>query len=259
MFSDVEERGDETGLAIDSDSILFLSCYKYREDFNIELAYMEFCKRIGAIERACYEEVVGLTEIVLCFTAKKNFRHQIYDAYKANRQQNVDEDSRLLREHTKQLKMLCVERLRGIVSVSNKVEADDWVIDYSRKGYILAAIDSDVKNQSLTKVFDYKKNIWFEGLTEKEINHNILLYAMIGKSKDGVKGIRLFGKVKATKFMEELVDGTKTMVEYVDMFETPEDCLLNCRLVSLGQWKDEKLELMSMEDVFELGNSLLPF
>ena len=131
MFDEIDERQEETGLAIDADSLLFKACYKYREDFNIEMAYMEFCKRIGQIERACYDEVIGLTEIVICFSTRKSFRNTIIDTYKANRGKNVTPDMQLLRDYSKQLKLLVVDRLKHMVKASNVFEADDIVIPVS--------------------------------------------------------------------------------------------------------------------------------
>ena len=89
MCDNVEERAEETGLAVDADSMLYLSCYKYRDDFNIELAYLEFCKRLGSIERACYDEVTGLTETIICFSTRKSFRNTILENTSVNHRVNI--------------------------------------------------------------------------------------------------------------------------------------------------------------------------
>lgn len=256
MFDEIDERQEETGLAIDADSLLFKACYKYREDFNIEMAYMEFCKRIGNIERACYDEVAGLTEVIICFSTRKCFRHTVLDTYKANRGKNVTDEMKLLRDYSKQLKLLVVERLRPMVNASNVFEADDLVIQYADKGYLVAALDKDVINASKTKCFNYDTNLWTPELTEMDINRWYILQSIMGDSTDNIAGVKGMGKVKAETFVSALFDGEKTIDDYVELFATPEDCLISNRLVRMNQYEDGKLKLASMEDVL---NSIYPF
>ena len=256
MFDEVEERLDETGLAIDADSILFLSCYKYRDDFNVELAYMEFCKRLGAIERECYNQVTGLTEIIICFSTRKSFRHKIADTYKANRERNSTPESKLLGGHVRELKKLVASRLKVMVEASNVWEADDIVIQYADKGYICAAIDKDVIHASKTKCFNYKTNKWTDECTEMDINRWYILQSIMGDSSDGIAGVKGMGKVKAEAFVVELFDGEKTADDYVELFETPEHCLTTNQLVRMNQYEDGKLKLATMEDIL---NSIYPF
>ena len=256
MFSEVEERLEETGLCVDADSILFLSCYKYREDFNIELAYLDFCKRVGSIERACYDEVVGLTEIILCFSTKKSFRNQILDTYKAHRRTNETPESISLGENVRQLKRLTAERLKPMVKASNVFEADDLVIQYADKGYVVAAIDKDVIHASKTKCFNYKTNQWTPECTEMDINRWYILQSIMGDSSDGWNFVQGMGKVKAEKFVQELFDGDKTIDDYVELFETPEHCLLANRVCRMNQYDGSKLKLCTMEDIIQ---SVYPF
>jgi 5'-3' exonuclease len=256
MFDEVEERLEETGLAIDADSLLFKACYKYREDFNIEMAYMEFCKRVGIIERACYDEVAGLMEVIICFSTRKCFRHTVLDTYKANRGKNSTPEGDLLREHTKQLKLLVVDRLKPMVDASNVFEADDLVIQYADKGYLCAALDKDVLNATKTKCFNYDTNKWTPELSEMEINRWYILQSIMGDTADSIVGVKGMGKVKAEAFVEALFNGEKTFDDYVELFTTPEDCLVTNQLVRMNQYEGKKLKLATMEDVLQ---SIYPF
>lgn len=113
LLSDICDREDEGKIAIDADSILYLSCWRYKDDWNIELAYFDFCERIGTIKTACYEKVCSLTEVVLSFTSKTNFRYDLYPDYKANRKTD-DEKANLLNARVKELKVLIYTRLGGV-------------------------------------------------------------------------------------------------------------------------------------------------
>jgi 5'-3' exonuclease len=78
----------------------------------------------------------------------------------------------------------------------------------------------------------------------------------MGDSTDSIQGVKGMGKVKAEKFVEELFAGEKTADDYVELFETPEECLLMNRLARMNQYDNGKLKLASMEDVL---NSIYPF
>lgn len=256
IFEEVEERDEETGLAIDADSLLFVSCYKYRDNFNLEFAYLEFCKRLGAIEKACYEQVNGLTEIVICFSTRKSFRNQILDTYKANRERNSTPESKLLGENVRTLKKLVVERLKPMVKASNVFEADDLVVQYADKGYLCSAIDKDVIHASRTKCYNYNKAEWIDGKDDQDINRWYLIQSITGDTSDGFIGVKGMGKVKAEAFVDEVLDGTKTFDEYVELFTTPAECLLMNQVVRMNQYEGSELKLITIE---EIHDSIYPF
>ena len=237
--------------------MLFLSCYKFRDDYNIEFAYMEFCKRIGAIERASYDVAMGLTEVLICFSTRKSFRHQILDTYKANRERNATEETKVLSDRVRTLKRLIFERLKPMIRASNVFEADDLVVQYADKGYLVASIDKDVINASQTMCFDYKNNKWLDAKDEVDIRRWYIMQSIMGDSSDGISGVKGMGKVKAEKFVTRLFDGEAKADDYVELFETPEHCLMLNRLVRMNQYDSKgKLKLISMEEVLD---SIYPF
>ncbi len=256
MFEEVDEREESNSLAIDFDSVLYLSAYKYRENFDAEKAYMEVCKRLGAIERACYDKVANLDMVVLCLSTKSNFRHKILSTYKEGRSRSATPDSIELGKNVKALKMLVVDRLKDMVKVNNVVEADDWTNMYARKGWLISALDKDVVNSSPSDCYNYKTGKWIDGKDESDINRWYILQSIMGDSGDSIQGVHGMGKVKAEKFVNELFDGDKTADDYVELFETPEHCLITNRLVRMNQYVDGKLKLVGMEDVL---NSIYPF
>ena len=232
-----------------------MSCYKYRNDWNLELAYFDFSGRVKSIERECYDIATGVEDIVLCFTTKTNFRYDIYPAYKANRKKEKTEEAKLLAERVKELKTLVYDRIKPMCKASSKVEADDLVIMYANKGYLISAMDKDVVNQSPTKCFDFKKWAWIDGKSEMEINRAILTQSIAGDSTDNIKGVKGMGEKKAEKFIDELLNQDKSFDDYVNLFETPEDMLLNVQLVNCHQWNG-KLKLSTVDDVY---NMMIPF
>ena len=257
LLDEVEEQKDEGKLVIDYDSIIFLSCYRYREEQDDELAYMDACKRIYAIEREVYTRY-KLTEIKLAMTSSTNFRYNLYPEYKQNRNEK-SEDAEILSKYVKRVKKLVFDRLKPILLCDNVFEADDWAVEYSKRGYIVSAMDSDIVGQSRTPVFNFHSKHWkfvHDGLDEITIAKNIFIDSIAGKSKDNVKGVKGLGKVKATTFVEEMFDGKKSFGDYVDLFPTPEDMLLSYSLCDCGQIEDGKLKLVSVKDI---ENRICPF
>ena len=253
----VDSRLDSCGVIVDSDSLVFKACYHFKDKWNIELAYFDFAEQIGSIRSAMYTKTKKIDELLIALTSSTNFRYDIYPDYKLNRK-TPDDDSKLLRSHVKELKELILKRVKQVVLVDVRYEADDWMYYYSELGYLLSAIDSDVKNSSLMPVYDFNKSEWFEPLDTKQIDRNILIYAMAGKSKDNVKGVKGIGLVNATKFVDSVNNGDKTINDYIDKFLTPDDCLMNVRLVSLKQiGENRQLELHTVEDMFSMFD--IPF
>ena len=251
LLDEIDDREDEGNIIIDADSLLFSSCYQFREDFDIELAYANFFERIGNIRTEAYNQVIKLNELKIAFSTKKNFRHKLYKDYKANR------ESTELSDNTKKLKSLIWERCSKIVEASNIWEADDIVIQYADKGWLISAIDKDVVNASPTKCYDYKKGKWNKPNTQDDIDRWYLIQSIAGDSSDNIKGVKGMGVVKATSFVDKLLAGKKEFSEYVDLFETPEDCLLSNQLVRMNQYdEDGKLKLCTIHDI---SDSISPF
>ena len=140
---------------------------------------------------------------------------------------------------------------------SNILESDDICIQYADKGYMVAAIDKDIVNASPTKCFNFKKNTWTEGNSKEDINRWYLIQSIAGDTSDNIKGVKGMGMVKATKFVDELLEQKKDFNDYINLFDTPEECLLMSRLVRMNQYDENgKLKLLTIE---ELIDSINPF
>lgn len=257
LLKDIVDREDEGSMFVDADSILWSSCYLYRDSWNIELAYMNVIERIGNIRTECYNQVIKLNELLIGLTSKTNFRYTLYSDYKATRSNNESEDNKLLRERVSLLKRLVYERLKPIVRISSVFEADDLLIQYADKGYITASLDKDCINASPTKCFNYKTNKWNKANSQEDINRWYLIQSIAGDVSDNIKGCKGMGMVKATKFVDELLNQEKTYNDYINLFDTNEDCLLSNRLVRLNQYDSNgNLKLIGIEEVIE---SIIPF
>ena len=235
------------------DSLLFSSCFEYRDKWNIELAYMNFVGRVEAIKRELYKKVTRVDDVVICFTAKTNFRYDIYPEYKATRGKYNKPEDDLLSERTKELKKLIYERIKPICKASNIVEADEIVIDYANRGYYISAIDKDVVNQSPMDCFNYKKWEWIEGKSKEDINRNILIQTIQGDTSDNINFVKGYGAKKATEFVDSLLKGGKTFEEYVNLFDTPHDCLTANRLINMHQYNGE-LKMVEIQDIADICN-----
>ena len=250
LLQDVDDRAEELNLAIDADSILYLSSYKYRDNWDMELAYFDFVGRVTAITREAFNKAQMINETVLCFTSKTNFRYDIYPSYKANRDKKQDNEAVKLREYVKRLKKLVYTRVKPMCNVNAIVEADDLCVMYSHKGYLISAFDKDVISQCVTPVLNYKTMKWaHDGLTTEQINMNSLIQSIQGDTTDNIKGVNRMGAVKATNFVEALFDGLNSFDDYVSLFTTPEDMLLSNRLVNMSQYKSGELVMLEVKDI----------
>ena len=259
---DLEKRN----VAFDTDGIIFLSAYKYRDEpNNEEVIYADVFMRIQSIEAEIWKSY-AVDKTILALTSKKNFRHELTDKWKQDRVKNEEDmnDKQLashrealrLRKMVSHTKVLLRERMASspnyTIIVNNVSEADDIVIDLAnREGYLVVAMDSDVINQCPTPVFNYHKSHWkweHEGLEYDAIFKSII-HSTITGGHNGSFGVKGMGKVGAVKFIDKLVSGEKGLEDYVNLFETSDDCLVNFRVASCRQVIDGKVKLASINDI----------
>ncbi len=84
LLDGVEEQKEKRNVVYDSDGIIYLSCYKYRDTDNIELMYADFWMRIHSIEAEIWKNY-AVDKFVIAITSKKNFRNDLTDKQKADR------------------------------------------------------------------------------------------------------------------------------------------------------------------------------
>ncbi len=267
LLNEVQSQDlEKHNVAFDTDGIIFLSAYKYRDEpNNEEVIYADVFMRIQSIEAEIWKSY-AIDKTVLAMTSKKNFRHKLTDKWKADRVKDESEmndkqleahrEAQKLRKLVSHTKGLLTKRMRSspnyMVRVNNLSEADDIVIDLARQaGYLVVAMDGDVIHQCPTPVFNYHKKHWkwmHEGLEPDEIFKSII-HSTITGGHNGSFGVKGIGKVGADKFIEQLVSGEKGLEDYVNLFETPDDCLVNFRVASCSQVVKGILELHTIQDI----------
>lgn len=269
LLEEVEEQGEKASVVYDSDGILYLSCYKYRDTDDLELIYTDFWMRIKSIEAKIWE-TYEIEETVIALTSKKNFRHDLTDKWKADRkakpesemtekQLEAHKESKKLRELVSKVKGLMHKRMSSSayynVSANELTEADDTCIDLAHKGWLVVSMDSDVIHQSPTPVFNYHKKHWnWQGDNSYEDIFYSIVHTTITGGHNGSFGVKGKGKVFADKFIEEIKVGDKSLVDWSDLFSTPEEAVLNWRVADCNQVKDGVLHLHTIEtigDMFE--------
>jgi len=270
LLTDVEGTLEERDVIFDADGILYLGCYKFRDSGNIEDMYINFWQRIKTMEMEIWKRYT-IKNTIISFTSKHHFRMDLApDLYKKDRekkdvktltekQAKAQAEKLKLRDFVSQVKKLCYDR-RGegySIMIDNKIESDDRVVDYvNNKGYLPICVDSDIKESIMTECFDYKKWKWIDNeKTEMDINFNTIMRSIVG-THNGTKGVVGLGEVKAKEFVDKLFEGEKDFNDYVNLFPTPEDMLLNYRLVDMSQYKSGKLV---MADVKGIADSICPF
>ena len=257
---DLEKRN----VAFDTDGIIFLSAYKYRDEpNNEEVIYADVFMRIQSIEAEIWKSY-AVDKTILALTSKKNFRHELTDKWKQDRVKNeADMDEKQLASHREATKLRnLVSHTKGLLAkrmvsspnynviVNNIAEADDTVLDLANSyDYLVVSMDSDVISQCATPVFNYHKKHWcwvHDGRDEAEIFKSIIHTTITG-GHNGDFGIKGKGKVFANKFIEQLESGEKGFEDYISLFETNEDCLMNFQVASCRQIIKGSLHLHTIQ------------
>lgn len=224
-------------LAIDADSILYKSIWRVKDNFDLEVAYLDFCGEICKIRSAVFEkfpyEKGDTINYEIVFTEGSNFRYDIFPQYKANRTDKM--------EGIDDLKNLIKSRLPNIVIPTN-AEADDYVIS---RNCLVAAIDKDVLKACQYYSYNYNKNVWLEPNEPSDIEEWYLFQALMGDSTDGIPGAPGIGKVKAAPIAKSLVNGSIDWENYCAFFEYPYMATICNQLVRMNQW-DHKTEQLAL-------------
>ncbi len=117
-------------------------------------------------------------------------------------------------------------------------EADDVVCALGRRGYIVSAIDKDVVNQTVGKVWNYNKQTWVE-TTEDYVRYYKYYQAICGDPGDGYKGVPGVGPKGCEEVISvgmselELFDATLACYESKGM--GLQECLATLRLADMHQ------------------------
>ena len=257
---------ESKNVVFDSDGILYLSCYAHVDSGNLELMYADFWSRIGSVTNELFK-VYKIEKTVIALTSNKNFRDEITDLWKADRatkdpSQMTDKQlaasikSESLRSYVYETKKLVLDRIpRDIVTISEVAEADDIFIDLcNNQNYIGVAMDSDCIKQCKSPVFNYHSKHWkwvHQGLDDKSILQHIIYETIVG-GHNGSFGIKGKGKVFANNFVLDLVHHDDPYAQWKMLFPTEEEALLNYRVTDCSQVINDKVSLVSLEDIENL-------
>ena len=268
LLEEVTEQKDSVNVIHDSDSIAYLSVFRFLDTEDVELMYADFWMRIKTIESEIWREY-EVDDVIISLTSRKNFRNDLTDDWKGNRKDKDEKEltekqiesqrkARDLSDYVAKLKRLLFERMSKSkqyrVMVDSVQESDDRMIDYMSNGWIGVSVDGDIHKQfpSGSRCFNnHKKHwCWIEANTDDDIFFHIIAETISG-GHNGNTGVKGKGKVYAAKFCKELEVGDKSFTDWIDLFPTPNEALLNYRLVSLDQVKNGKLRLITIEELSE--------
>jgi len=268
ILDNIEEQKEKRNVVFDLDGVIFLSAYRYKNTENIELIYADLWMRIASIEAEIWKSY-GVDNVVLAMTSKKNFRHDLTDKWKADRVKDISTmnekqleahtEATKLKDYVSQVKVLLNKRMASSPSykivVNQIAEADDTFIDLcNNQGYLGVTMDSDCINQCLSPVFNYHSKHWkwmYQGRTPEEIFKHIITDTITG-GHNGDFGVPKKGKVFAKKFIKQLESYEIGFTEWIDLFETPAEALLNYRVASCEQVVNGELKLIEMTDIIKL-------
>jgi len=241
-------------LLIDADSLLYKVGYRNADTLHVEHMYADVIREISKIEQAMWLRVGYAkgdtieTEVLL--TKGSNFRYDIFPEYKNNRKEKTALDATV-----SELRKLILSRL-DYATYTENTEADDIIIDKSNRPQpvdttmFIAAIDKDITGVCLVPCYNYNKNVWIEAHTPLEAEVAVLTQAIVGDSSDGYKGIKGIGAVGAKKIVDDLLAERITKQDYIDKFESEEQCVLMNRLVRMDQYDTttNTLTLWTLDD-----------
>lgn len=228
-------------ILFDADTPLFIAALE-NEDKEFEDA-LNAVKEYFVFVRSVFQA----KSLTLFLTLGKNFRYDLYEDYKANRDRSKEP------KYAKALRHYCAEHFKNVVYQVG-FEADDLIVEAKKKNSssLLMAIDKDVLNAVPGRHFNYKRREVVE-VSEKQALVWPYLQAIVGDSSDNIKGIPKVGPVGASKIVninmseKEMWDSLVKAYENAGLAE--KDALLNMRLVNMHQLHDRKLQLWSPENI----------
>tara|TARA_R100000808_G_scaffold1960_3_gene8337 strand:- start:9206 stop:9964 length:759 start_codon:yes stop_codon:yes gene_type:complete len=156
------------------------------------------------------KENLKATEAELFLSGKKNFRHDLFEDYKANRK-TVRKPMILpaLREHLLE---------KWSASIEEGIEADDLIgiaaTSPEANGSIVVSVDKDFKAIPCKLYNPDKPELGVEDITEGAADRHHMFQTLVGDSSDNYKGCPSVGPVKANKILDDC-DGAEEIWEAV--------------------------------------------
>jgi len=169
---------------IDFDSAIF-----YSSKDTIEESIMSLKDRIDTML-----EKTNSDRFILFLTGSRNFRYDLYSAYKANRK--VRKDKQPLK-YLKTLKAYAIEEYSACLI--QELEADDLCLFYANKleNAVVCSPDKDVLNSNLGSNYNYGKDEWVD-VTRASADRFLAWQLLCGDVGDNIPGVK-----ERTKYMKE--------------------------------------------------------
>jgi DNA polymerase-1 len=208
------------------------------------------------------------------FDAKgKNFRHDIYKDYKANRPPMPDD----LREQLSPLKEICNAMGMPVIEIP-KVEADDVIATLAMMGsqhgmpIVISSLDKDlmqlVEDPLITMMNTMNNQIYDVAGVQKKFgvhpNQIIDYLALVGDASDNVPGVPKVGPKTAVKWLDEfknlqgIIDNADSLTGVVgqNFRDSIPNLGRNIELVTLKKDVDLKVSLENLLDAKENQDEL---
>ena len=141
-------------------------------------------------------ETTGADKAVVCLSGKDNFRYNVLEGYKDNR--NASTVPTLVDV----LKKYMIKTWHA--KVEDKLEADDLMGLLQNDNTIICTIDKDL-DQIKGMHFNWNKKEIYE-IDEIQGRHFFYSQVLMGDSTDNIKGCPKIGKVKSKKIMDDCIE-----------------------------------------------------
>ena len=177
---------------LDADSLYFRICFKSKNKTDIR---KHLRAKLTEVEGACW----GADVMKIAVKGRDNFRHKLYEPYKAHRPE--------LEPDMKKALTYAHEWLVGEMGAipADGMEADDLVAIWAHEArelgynYTICGIDKDLK-QIPGIHYNFVKEE-YETITEDEAHYLLMCQALTGDNADGIPGLRGIGPKKAQKIL----------------------------------------------------------
>jgi len=203
---------------IDSDSIIYRSCYAFKDSFLQSIEYADFIMdRIESRFGVRGQAFLG---------GNSNFRYSVFPEYKSARK---DKPKPQFYNEVREYFITTYSP-----TIIDGYEAEDVVGSMATNQHVICGIDKDLDTIP-GHHYNYVKDLEYY-VTEEQASYNFFYQLLLGDSTDGIPGIKGIGKVKATKLLTgvDVVD-YKTTVQnkYLEVYEDKglEEFDKNARLV----------------------------
>lgn len=251
-------------LIIDADVILYRAAFLSEEEIKWADDVFTLQSNFNEAKAAVMDQIHSICKTlssknyILCFSDRKTFRHEMWPAYKGNRN---DKRKPL---GISDLKKWMMETFESIIMP--RLEADDVcgiLTTRDRDNTVAVSIDKDFG--TLPVVWYNPNTDALKDITVAEADYFHKIQSLTGDATDGFEGIKGVGPMTAKKLLNKKGCFWETVVEaYEDKGLTEDDALMTARLARIlqdGDYDEETHEVTLWEPKRGLReqNQQIPF